>query len=81
MEATRKIAGIILERILEISECPLKNQVPWTRTRKIRRKEMKNADMERVSKELPKRLATIATAPYEAYVALKTNYSVAKRIH
>ena len=36
------------------------------------------AHMVRVSKEFPKRLVMDADTPYEAWVALKTKYSVAK---
>ena len=47
---------------------------------KIVRKEMKKATahMVRVTKDFPKRLVMEANTPYEAYVALKTKYSVAK---
>ena len=47
---------------------------------KLVRKEMKKAKahMVRVTKEYPKRLVMDATTPYEAYIALKTKYSVAK---
>ena len=36
------------------------------------------AHMVRVTKEYPKRLVMDANTPYEAYIALKTKYSVAK---
>jgi len=47
---------------------------------KLMRKEMKKAKahMVKVTKDFPKRLVMGATTPYEAYVALKTKYSVAK---
>ena len=47
---------------------------------KLVRKEMKKAKahMVRVTKEYPKRLVMDASTPYEAYIALKTKYSVAK---
>ena len=46
---------------------------------KLVRKEMKKAKshMVRVSKDYPKCLVMDAETPYEAYVALKTKYSVA----
>ena len=55
-------------------------QVTAVHTNKLRRKETKKAKahLVRVTKDFPKRLVMEATTPCEAYMALKTKYSVVK---